>query len=79
MNNLYNWHDEQMIQLEMQQVRDEMEHVRMLKEAGISGNDWLLLAMKSLRGLLTKGWKRLQDYRSVEPQSQPSMCEKCVG
>ena len=76
MNNLYNWHDERMVQLEMQQVRHEMEQLRMLKEAGISGNDWLGRAMKALGILFAVGRKRLQDYRSVEPQSQLPRCEK---
>jgi hypothetical protein len=35
-NNLYHWHDEQMVKHEMQEVRHAVEQERLLREAGLT-------------------------------------------
>ena len=36
MENLYNWHAEVMVSLEMEEFRKEMESIRLLHDAGLS-------------------------------------------
>lgn len=74
-NNLYHWHDNWMAELEMRQVREEMEHVRMLKEAGITGNGWLDRAWKALSSLVSAVRSRLKDRRPTELRSYPVDCD----
>lgn len=72
MNNLYQWHDEWMSELEMRQVRQEMAHVRMLKEAGIIGNGWPVRAGRAFVNILASGLRKIRSFRSVErPSRQP--------
>lgn len=60
-NNLYHWHDEQMVRLEMREVDRAVEQARLLKEAGLSGESWLARAAQALRSLLAKCLERLQE------------------
>lgn len=45
-NNLYQWHDERMVDLEMRQIRDELGQANYLSEPGPS-------VLRSLTGALT--------------------------
>lgn len=78
MNNLYQWHDDWMAELEMRQVRQEMEHVRMLREAGLTGDGWVIRAGRALAYLLAAGWRKMYGLRSVERASQQSGSKKFV-
>jgi hypothetical protein len=75
-NNLYHWHDDFMAELEMREVRRQMEHVRMLKEAGIPGDGWLVRAVKALGNLFAVAWKMFRDRRFIEHQAEQSKSEK---
>lgn len=79
MNNLYQWHDERMVNYERQEVQRAVEQARLLREAGLSGNDGLLRAVKLLSGLFTATKERLQGKGSIEPRCQPPGCENVVG
>ncbi len=41
MSNLYHWHDERMNDLKLRDIEREIQHERLLKEAGISGGGGL--------------------------------------
>ena len=75
-NNLYNWHDNFMVELEMQEVRRDLEYARMLKEAGIPGESWAVQAVKSLGRKLSAVWKGLWERQISEPIARQSECEK---
>jgi hypothetical protein len=63
-NNLYHWHDERMVGFEMQEINRAVEQDRLLKEAGLYGESWLVRAANALRKLLTTRKKGLRDSYS---------------
>ena len=67
-NNLYSWHDEQMVRHEMREVDRAIQQARLLKEMG--GSDVGLLArfLGALRGLLATRNVKLQERQLGEPQ-----------
>ena len=66
-NNLYQWHDDFMVQQEMREVQRNMEQNRMLKEAGIIGDSWLVRAVKAL-GKWIAGIRH-QEEQAIEVQA----------
>ena len=76
MNNLYQWHDDWMTELEMRQVRQEMEHVRMLREAGIIGDGWLVKAVRALVNFLASAGRKVFSLRPVKRSPRPSDSKK---
>jgi hypothetical protein len=68
-NNLYHWHDERMVEFEMQEVNRAVEQARLLKEAGLSGANLLARVFAAVHNLLAARSNRLQDDRSIEHQS----------
>ena len=79
MNNLYQWHDERMVNYERQEFQQAVEQTRLLRDAGLSGNDGLLRAVKLVSGLFSAAKERLHGKRSIEPRCQPSGCENVLG
>jgi len=76
MNNLYSWHDERMVDLEMKEIRREIGQACLLTEAGISNGSWLARAVAALRNLLITRDKGPQDRRSIEQISYQSCNDK---
>ncbi|HSL30323.1 MAG TPA: hypothetical protein VK900_14075, partial [Anaerolineales bacterium] len=71
MNNLYHWHDEKMVGLEMQELNREVERARLLREAGLSTPNWLARQVKALGSWLIAIGKNRRERTSVEqPASQ---------
>jgi hypothetical protein len=75
MNNLYHWHDERMVDLEMKEINREIANANLLREAGLSGTDWLARALNGLLDLLGTRGREPQDRHSMERQSYPSRSE----
>jgi hypothetical protein len=75
MNNLYHWHDERMVDLEMKEINREIANANLLKESGLSGTDWLARALNGLLDLLGTRGRKPQDHRPVERQSYPFRSE----
>ena len=75
-NNLYNWHDNFMVELEMREVRRDLEYARMLKEAGLYRENWALRVVKSLGRMLAAGWKEYRERRLHSSAARQSECEK---
>jgi hypothetical protein len=48
MGNLYYWHDERMNELKLQDIKREIEHAYLLREAGLSGPGILSRAARAL-------------------------------
>lgn len=68
-NNLYQWHDQRMVEFEMQEVKHAVEQAHLLKEAGLSSGNWLGRAVGALFNLLRRPNHGLQDHRSIEQRS----------
>jgi hypothetical protein len=66
MNNLYNWHDERMVDLKMKEINRELEQARLLREAGISDTNWLTSAFGALSNWLIAISERLRNRRSTK-------------
>jgi hypothetical protein len=67
MNNLYHWQDERMVDLEMKEIQREIANANLLREAGLSGNDWLARAVNAFFKLLrtrSPGERRFPEQRS---------------
>jgi hypothetical protein len=75
-NNLYNWHDNYMVELEMREMHRNLEYARMLKEAGIPGETRAVRAVKSLGRMLSAVWTGLWERDIPEPAARQSECEK---
>jgi hypothetical protein len=59
MNNLYNWHDEKMVDFEMNEINREIGQANLLTEAGTSGQSWLARMANALGGwLIARAEKR---------------------
>ena len=54
-NNLYHWHDERMVDLEMRQVRHELGQGNLFKEPGVSAFDRLA---RTVGSLFSRLWRR---------------------
>ena len=78
-NNLYQWHDQQTVRYEMQEVDRAVEQARLLREAGLSRPGWLTLAVKGLGNLLKVRRKGLQDQRSSEPRAVPKKSPRATS
>ena len=70
-NNLYQWHNEQMVRYEMQEVDRAVEQARLLREAGLSHPGWLTRVLKGLVNLLNARSKSVQARRRMESQAFP--------
>lgn len=64
MSNLYHWHDERMNELKLQEIRREVEHAYLLKEAGISGPGLFSRLRRALRA-----WLQTQSQSRQKPRS----------
>ena len=70
-NNLNHWHAEQMVRYEMREVDRAVDQARLLREAGLAGESWLIRAAKALVNLLKAHRKGRQDQRSIESKAYP--------
>ncbi len=78
MSGLYHWDDERMADWKMKEIQREITQANLLREAGLSGTDWLAYAINALRNLLRMGSRNSQDHNSIEPQSYPPHSEKAA-
>ena len=60
-NNLYSWHDELMVSLEMDNLKSEIENIRLLRDAGLSNPGWIERALIAIGNFLSKFGKNLRD------------------
>jgi hypothetical protein len=77
-NNLYQWHAEQLVRYEMQEVDRAVEQARLLREASLDGRGWLTRAANGLGNLLKARTKALQEQRSIEPNVLPRKYPRSV-
>jgi hypothetical protein len=74
-NNLYHWHDEQMVKHEMQEFDHAVEQARLLKEAGLSSPSLLTRVAKALHNLLIARRARARGHKSLEHESYSCLRE----
>jgi len=60
MNNLYHWHNEVMVNLEMEELRREVDAIRLLRDAGLSNFGRFERALIFVGGVLAKFGDRLR-------------------
>jgi len=60
---------ERLVKLKMQEIQREVEQARLLKEAGLSGESWLVHAVNALRNLLIARKKSFQDQHTNASQT----------
>jgi len=75
-NNLYHWHDERMVGLEMQEIRRELAQASLFRQTGVAGRNWLARALDGLLDLFKKR-SRLTD-RSTDQRSPTSRRSKAA-
>ena len=61
MNNIYNWHNEVMVRLEMEDLKREMDSIRLLHDAGLSNPGLFERAIIALGNVLVNLGQRLHD------------------
>ena len=68
-NNLYQWHDEQMVRPEMQELNHAVAQDRLLREAGLATPNLLTCIAQALGKLLPSrsGRKKLNRYVEQQP------------
>ena len=67
-NNLYQWHDEQMVRHEMQELNHAVAQDRLLREAGLASSNLLTRVAQALGNLLTSQSEQKRLNRDVEQQ-----------
>lgn len=78
MSSLYSWHDEQMVRLEMREVYNEIEQIRLLNDANQTRSHWLAQKLSKFAGWLSKIGLPLQKRLSTPvPQYYQSTSFKC--
>lgn len=76
MDNLYHWHDEVMVGLEMEKVRHEIETIRLIHDAGLSNPGLFERAAIALGGGLMKLGKRLRkNFTEPDQAYQVTSCK----
>jgi len=61
MNNIYNWHNEVMVRLEMEELKREMDSIRLIHDAGLSNPGLLERTVIAMSNALVKLGQRLHD------------------
>jgi hypothetical protein len=62
-SHIYSWHDEMMVAAEMEEIRREIESIRLLRDAGLSNPGWLERTIIALGNAMVKTGKHLhEDY-----------------
>jgi hypothetical protein len=69
-NNLYHWHNERMVDMEMQQVRHELAQANYFRQSGSAERSWLARALGGLLKLFNN--RSEQAGRSADGQPGPS-------
>jgi hypothetical protein len=68
-SNLHQWHAEHMVRYEMHEIDRAVEQARLLRDAGLSGTNWLTRLLNGLSNLLNAPRKGSQDHRSIQPKA----------
>jgi hypothetical protein len=61
MNTIYSWHNEVMVRLEMEDLKREIDSIRLIHDAGLSNPGLLERAVIAISNILVKLGKRLHD------------------
>ncbi len=65
MSSLYSWHDEYMVRLEMKELYEEIEQIRLLNDAGRAGPSWFAQHLTRLGTWLSKAGAAIHRRYSV--------------
>ena len=79
MNNLYHWHDERMTELKMREIEREIQELRLLREAGLSGESWLARVVGALFRFVAGRGNSLRDHGSIEHQPYQSQRDRAAS
>lgn len=76
MNNIYHWHDEVMVALEMENFKREIESIRLLQDAGLSNPGWLERMSIALRKGLAKLGRHMHKENTAPTQAYQTTSSK---
>ncbi len=68
-NNLYSWHDEMMVALEVRNLQRELETIHLLRDAGLSNPGWLERAFIAIGNALVQWGSRLRENYTTPNQA----------
>ena len=77
-NNIYHWQDEYMAELKDREIRSELEHIRLLKEAGLYATGGLFHAVKAISNRLAEKMKEIHDHQVLAHQLHRRRSHKFV-
>jgi hypothetical protein len=60
-NNLYTWHNELMVAMEMRELRREIDHICLLRDVGLNNPGWIERALIAFGNSLARYGKNLRD------------------
>ena len=79
MNNLYQWQNEAMVMLKMNEIKHELDMIRLAKEAPISHPNWFKRTIITARNILGKLGQHIQKgYTSSGNSSQATGSKHAV-
>jgi hypothetical protein len=68
-NNLYSWQNELMVALEMENLKREIEQIRLLRDAGLTNPGWLERTFIAIGNILVKWGRNLRETYTVPRQA----------
>lgn len=60
-NNIYSWHNEVMVAVEMKELEREMINIRLLRDAGLTNPGWIERVLIAIGTFLARYGKNLRD------------------
>ena len=75
-NNLYHWHDEVMVKLEMQELYREIEQIRLINDAGLSAPGLFERLVIALGSKLVEMGQRMREQYTAPRQYYQSTSSK---
>jgi len=79
MDNLYHWHAEVMVNLEMEEFRKEIEMIRLVNDAGLSNPSFFQRIVIAFARKLGKLGQRLQEHITNPHQAYQVTSSKYAG
>jgi len=79
MNNLYHWHNEVMVELEMEDIRNELKETSLLHDAGLSYSDLFKQSTIAVGHMLVKLGQRMQRKSANSNQAYQTKGNKFVA
>ena len=77
--NLYSWHTEVMVRLEREDLRREIESIRLVRDAGLSNPGWLERAFIAIGNVLVQWGQHLRENYTAPNQAYQTTSSKLAA